>query len=113
MDYWNGLKIAEEFYNEYGKQMIDEKFPEYKDKIAVGLAGQGSECFGYDDAVSRDHDYAPGFCLWIILYALWEFLGRPIAADFLTHGVEVLGILMLIFILPAYSLSVSSHSSLR
>ena len=43
MDYWNGLKIAEEFYNEYGKAMLEEKFPEYKDKIAVGLAGQGSE----------------------------------------------------------------------
>ena len=39
MDYWNGLKIAEEFFNEYGKPMLDEKFPEYKDKIAAGLAG--------------------------------------------------------------------------
>ena len=49
--------------------------------------------------------FIAGFCLWIILYALWEFLGRPIAADFLTHGVEVLGILMLIFILACTSLT--------
>ena len=76
MDYWNELKIAEQFFNEYGKPMLDEKFPEYKDKIAAGLAGQGSECFGYDDVVSRDHDYAPGFCLWIP-----EFLNKKIGDD--------------------------------
>lgn len=45
-----------------------------------------------------------GFCIWILIYALWEFLGRPIAADFMTHGVEVLGIVMLIFILRYTSL---------
>ena len=49
--------------------------------------------------------FIAGFCLWIVLYALWEFLGRPIPADFLTHGVEVLGIAMLIFILACTSLT--------
>jgi membrane protease YdiL (CAAX protease family) len=39
------------------------------------------------------------FCGWILVYALWEFLGRPVAADFMTHGVELLGVIMLIFIL--------------
>ena len=77
MDYWNGLKIAEEFYNEYGKAMLEEKFPEYKDKIAVGLAGQGSECFCYDDVVSRDHDFAPGFCLWVPEF-IEKKIGYPI-----------------------------------
>ena len=39
------------------------------------------------------------FSIWILIYAFWEFLNRPVPADFMTHGVEVLGIIMLIFIL--------------
>ena len=45
--------------------MIREQFPDYEGKIAVGLAGRGSDCFGYDDAASRDHDWGPDFCMWV------------------------------------------------
>ena len=62
---WNGLKISEMFFEEYGLPMLGKNFAEYKDEIAAGLVGQTSECFGYDDYISRDHDYAPGFCLWL------------------------------------------------
>ena len=62
---WNGLKISEVFFEEYGLPMLEKDFAEYKDQIAAGLVGQTSECFGYDDYISRDHDYAPGFCLWL------------------------------------------------
>lgn len=60
-----GLKLAEEFYNEYGKPMIEREFPQYKDRIAVGLVGHGSECFGFDDEISQDHDFDAGFCIWV------------------------------------------------
>ena len=62
---WNGLKISEVFFEEYGLPMLEKNFASYKDQIAAGLVGQTSECFGYDDYISRDHDYAPGFCLWL------------------------------------------------
>ena len=60
-----GLDEARRFYEEYGREMIRSRFPACEGRIAVGLAGHGSQCFGYDDAVSRDHDFEKGFCLWL------------------------------------------------
>ena len=44
-----GLELSEAFYKEYGESMIKSEFPHLLDKIAIGLVGAGSECFGYDD----------------------------------------------------------------
>lgn len=60
-----GQKLAREYYETLGKTMIEEKFPSWAGKIAVGLAGGGSDCFGYDDESSRDHDWGPDFCMWV------------------------------------------------
>lgn len=60
-----GMSLCRAYYEAYGRSMIEEQFPEYRDKIAVGLAGEGSDCFGYDDELSRDHDWGPDFCLWV------------------------------------------------
>ena len=46
--------------------MLEREFGDVVSRIAVGRAGHGSECFGYDDEVSRDHDYFTGFRLWIM-----------------------------------------------
>ena len=58
-----GLELARRFYTEHGAPMLEEQFGEYVGLIAVGLVGSGSECFGFDDEISRDHDFEPGFCL--------------------------------------------------
>lgn len=68
-----GLELARQYFEEYGKPMLESEFSNYFDRIAVGLVGHGSECFGFDDEISKDHDYEPGFCLWIDDAAEEEF----------------------------------------
>lgn len=72
-----GLALCREYYETYGVPMIREQFPEYEDKIAVGLVGEGSDCFGYDDEISRDHDWGPGFCMWVT-EAVWQEIGKQL-----------------------------------
>ena len=60
-----GLEISKAFYTEFGKPMLEERFPELIPYLAAGLIGSGSECYGYDDEVSRDHDFEPGFCIFL------------------------------------------------
>lgn len=59
------IERCREFYQQYGAPMIHTRFPEYEQQIAVGLVGEGSECFGYEDCISTDHDFTLGFCMWI------------------------------------------------
>lgn len=61
----NNLEKSRDFYEQYGKPMIHKLFPEYEARIAVGMAGEGSDCFGFDDEISTDHDYGVGFCMWL------------------------------------------------
>jgi hypothetical protein len=60
-----GLELSERYYLQCGREMLARSFPGYKDRIACGLAGEGSDCLGFDDEVSRDHDFGPGFCMWL------------------------------------------------
>ena len=62
----NGMQLAKSYWQTYGKPLLDQpKFAKYKNRIAAGLVGHGSECYGFDDEISRDHDFGPGFCLWL------------------------------------------------
>lgn len=60
-----GMQLAKQYYETYGKPMLYEKFPALLPHIAVGLVGEGSECFGFDDDVSQDHDFGPDFCIFL------------------------------------------------
>ena len=65
-DTWqSNMDRSKAFYESAGKAMIEKHFPQYVERIAVGLVGEGSDCFGFDDEISSDHDYAPGFCMWL------------------------------------------------
>jgi len=60
-----GLELSKKYYEEFGRPMLRELFPQYEHLIAVGLVGSGSDCYGYDDNISHDHDFEPGFCLFL------------------------------------------------
>ncbi len=60
-----GMELSKKYFEEYGLPMLQNEFPEDMKQVAVGLVGEGSECFGYDDEISKDHDFGPGFCIWI------------------------------------------------
>ena len=60
-----GRELFEQYYYEYGEPMIRNKFPDFIDKIAIGKVGEGSDCFGFDDEYSMDHDFGPGFSMWV------------------------------------------------
>ena len=59
------IENSRRFYLKHVEPMIRSEFGMYEDRIAVGLAGEGSDCFGYDDFMSRDHDFGTGVCLWL------------------------------------------------
>ena len=59
----NGLELSKAFYEQFGAPMLHEQFPQEEGLLAVGLLGSGSECLGFDDEISQDHDFEPGFCL--------------------------------------------------
>ena len=59
-----GMELARAYYSEYADRLCSG-FPRYADRMVFGLAGEGSECYGYDDEFSQNHDFGPGFCVWI------------------------------------------------
>lgn len=69
----SGLELAREYWNAYGPALL-ERYPALRGRVAAGLVGHGSDCYGFDDDLSRDHDFGPGFCLWLT------------AEDYADHG---------------------------
>jgi len=72
-----GMDLCREYYAKIVAPAIAEKFPEYVDKIAAGLVGRGSDCYGYDDAYSRDHDWGPG-CLLFVSSKTYSEIGEAL-----------------------------------
>ena len=60
-----GLEESKLFFREEGMPLLERSCPEVLPFLAVGMAGRGSECFGFDDEISRDHDYKIGFTLFL------------------------------------------------
>ena len=58
-----GLELSRAYFESYGLPMLEEQFSEVMPFLSAGLVGSGSEVLGYDDEISEDHDFEPGFCL--------------------------------------------------
>lgn len=85
-----GLELAEKYYEAYGRAMIAEQFPQIADQTAAGLAGPGSECLGFDDEISMDHDYGPSFCIWLPREAYAQY-GKQMQAAYEALPQEFMG----------------------
>ena len=60
-----GIELCRAFYEEIGAPVLNEQFADVLPSLAVGITGSGSECFGFDDEVSKDHDFEPAFCIFV------------------------------------------------
>lgn len=78
-----GLDRSRELFEDHVMPKIREELPEVIPLLAAGLVGEGSDCFGYDDEISLDHDAAPRLCIWLEKepYARYEATLRKILED--------------------------------
>lgn len=82
-----GLSLAEEYYRQVGLPALKKEFPQEISRMAFGLAGEGSDCFGYDDEISRDHDWGAGFCIWLTDED-YERFGQQLAEAYTKLSIE-------------------------
>jgi len=60
-----GLELSRRYYEEICRPAVENFFPLHIEKMAFGLVGDGSECYGFDDEISRDHDFGPRVMIWL------------------------------------------------
>ena len=75
----SGLALSRGYFSA-SLPLLKAAMPDLLNQAAAGLAGDGSECLGVDDDISRDHDWGPGFCLWLPDDVLPQLLPRIEAA---------------------------------
>lgn len=85
-----GLELSRRYYEAYGKTMLAQ-FPQLTKEYAAGLVGRGSECFGFDDEISADHDYGPSFCIWL-RREMYEQYGTAVQEAYDKMPAEFLGV---------------------
>ena len=60
-----GMEYSRRFWKEVLEPALKQDFPALFPRTAAGLAGNGSECFGFDDELSQDHDWGTEVFLWL------------------------------------------------
>lgn len=76
-----GLTISREYYEAVGLPMLKDKYAGYYDQMTIGHLGEGSDCYGFDDVISRDHDWGIGFSIWLE-DELYDQIGESLTQDY-------------------------------
>lgn len=74
----SGLTLAEEFFREAAKPILDARFPALA--YSAALIGWSSDVLGYDDLRSTDHNWGPRFQLFLHDSADWPLADEVSAA---------------------------------
>lgn len=61
----NGLELSRKYFEDFGRPMLERDFADILPLLAAGFTGSGSERYGFDDDISKDHDFEPGFCIFL------------------------------------------------
>ena len=86
-----GAELSRGYYRDCGRPLLYERFGQYMDALTVGLVGEGSECFGFDDRLSMDHDYGPSFCIWLS-DGLFDEIGGALSELYASLPQEYMGV---------------------
>lgn len=60
-----GLELSKRYFFEIVYPAFKEKLGDIINYCTFGLVGEGSECYGYDDDFSQDHDFGASICVWL------------------------------------------------
>ncbi|MCI7552107.1 MAG: DUF4037 domain-containing protein [Actinomycetaceae bacterium] len=64
-DYIKGIERAKMWWMIDLAPALEQRVPDLYPYIAAGLVGDGSDCFGFDDEISLDHDTDTRIKIWI------------------------------------------------
>ena len=60
-----GLELSKRYFYDIVLPEFEKNLKDILPLCAFGLVGEGSECYGYDDKISQDHDFGPSVCIWL------------------------------------------------
>ena len=60
-----GLELSKKYFYDLVLPEFEKNLNDVLPLCAFGLVGEGSECYGYDDKISQDHDFGPSVCIWL------------------------------------------------
>ncbi len=60
-----GMQLCRDYFEKLCFPVLNKIFPEQINRMAIGLVGEGSECYGFDDQISQDHDFGARIMVWL------------------------------------------------